>query len=226
MNHMIAQTLQPAYAMKPGSQHIASLHACAGLEKLIQQYRPKRVLELGAGIGTLTDLLIESLTPDAVIVTVEDHPYCLEQMRNNLGRRLTRVTLVHDLDAVERDGFDLVVVDGGRADISVVPFVASRGFVFVEGFRGEQRKFIEESRRPYAFANVRAMHRGGSVHGSHEWGGAYWVYRFEPTLVERTRFALLHVWKSLLVTKRRALKTLWLRLSWKRELEQTRIYQK
>jgi hypothetical protein len=203
---MIADTIHREYSVKPGSQHIASLHACRGLEQLIGRYPPKRVLELGAGIGTLTDLMLQILPADTVLVTLEDHSYCLEQMRANVGSPLLRATLVSNYDEIGPTDFDLVVVDGGRADASVMPFVAPKGLVFVEGFRAEQRKFLEDGSRAYAAMNVRAMDRGGSLHGPNRWGGAYWVYRFEPTLIERARFATRHSWDSLLVTRRRALK--------------------
>jgi hypothetical protein len=202
---MIADSLYEAYAQKPGSQHIASLNACRGLEHLVYRYNPQRVLEIGSGIGTLTDLLTQTLDPKALLVTVESDPFCLEQMSLNLGSRLSRVVRVPDLDSVEEQDFDLVIVDGGRSDVSVTPFVARRGLVFVEGFRGDQRDSIEKSGRPYAATNVRAMHRGGSPSGVSEWGGAYWVYRLEPTSVERIRFVLHHFWNGPMVSKRRRL---------------------
>jgi Predicted O-methyltransferase len=170
---MIADTVYATYAQKPGSEHIASLDACRGLEQLVRRHRPRRVLEVGSGIGTLTDLLAQTLDPDAVLVSLEDNPYCLEQRRLNLGPRLGRASLLPDLGALKREIFDLVVVDGGLADASVVPFVAHRGLVFVEGFRGAQRQFLKASGRPCACVNIRAMHRGGSSYGLDAWGGAY-----------------------------------------------------
>lgn len=206
---MLADTLYATYARKPGSQHIASLNACRGLEELVRRYHPRRVLEIGSGIGTLTDLLTQTLDPDAALTTVEDHPFCLEQMTLNLGPRLFRALVVHDLGAIQGEIFDLVIVDGGRSDGSAMPFVAHRGLVFVEGFRGDQRKFLEVSTRSHTLMNIRAMHRGFSSRGAADWGGAYWVYRFEPTLVERARFSLRYLWDGVLVGKRRLLHDMW-----------------
>jgi protein-L-isoaspartate O-methyltransferase len=199
---MIAEALYTAYAQKPGSQHIASLHACRGLEKLVLRHRPPRVLEIGAGIGTLTDLLLSAL-PDVHLTTTEDNSFCLEQLKANLKDRLARVRIVQSPEDVAGELFDLVVVDGGLDTVSVLQFVAPHGIVFVEGFRSAQRELLETGSRRFARTNIRAMHRGGSPSGATAWGGAYWVFQFEPTMVERASFALRHLWDGLLVTKRR-----------------------
>lgn len=206
-----AARIRAIFKARPGSEFIASADAIAGLQRLICTRRPRSVLEIGSGIGTLTFTILDAYralgVKDYRMVTVEGNAFCVSQLRMNLANEPRPPHVVDDVGAIAGEQFDLVIVDGGNEDDTrFLDFVAPRGMVFVEGYRAPQRSHIARSGRRYASANIRSLqqnhHRPSSV-----WGGAYWLYKFEPTLVERLTYARMYVWDGMLVTKRRALRT-------------------
>jgi predicted O-methyltransferase YrrM len=209
-----AETIFARFKSLPGSDQMASQHAIGGLMSAIRRYRPATVLEIGSGIGTLTFALVQAFAAlgidDCRITTVEDNEFCLRQLRRNLDGHLHRVNLVHDIGELTGRRFDLIVVDGGnQRDERFMSLLAQRGVLFVEGFRSPQRLLIGRSPRRVAAANVRSMKWDPSLEPSGGWGGAYWIFRFEPSPWERLWFTARHVWDGVLVTKRRALQSLY-----------------
>lgn len=191
---------------------IASERAIATLIALVQQRRPKRILELGAGIGTLTTTILEAAReaglsgqPGFRFYTIESHPFCLEQLNNNLKAFGGGYRLVQSINAVPRDClFDLIVVDGGGDlpnDLGVIDFssrLAQHGVILLEGGRGFQRKEILEwyGQRPHVVAKVsparRAIDVGVGVAAAKQ--KPYRLFVFEPSLGERLGLTVRHFW--------------------------------
>jgi spermidine synthase len=98
---------------------------------LVPARRPRRVLILGLGGGTLVQLL-RRRWPDLQIVGVEDDSEVLRLAQSQFG--LDGPTLrIEQVDAAEfvaacREHFDLVVVDLYRGE-TAAPFVQSRKFI-------------------------------------------------------------------------------------------------
>ena len=190
----------------PGSQHIATANAVDGLIKWLDRKRPQRILEIGAGIGTMTHAILNYVeshitgSTRPVLTSVEGNDFCLGQLEENLGQRLNKVCLVRDLSDVQRSSeqFDFLIVDGGdpEDDSRFASLIAERGVVFVEANRLEQRKHIDELNRRYAYTNfyqARPDNEGRP--------GSYHVFQFEPTMAERA----YHAAASLGVRFRRSL---------------------
>jgi hypothetical protein len=181
----------------PGARHIASPHAIEGLLRLIDQQRPRRILEIGAGIGTLTSAIGRAARTGTEVVTVEDVPYCEEQLALNLGDLLDLIELRDSLDELA-GVFELVVVDGHQL-INVLRYVSPRGYVFVEGDRWEQRDALATTSRPYCVAHYRSLRLRApddpwSVPERYHSG--YWIYAFEPSLDTRARFIAADLWHN------------------------------
>src|SRR4051794_39986782 len=62
MARVDAAVVWKKYSDRPGSKHIATEFAIAGIVKWVEILKPRRVLEIGPGIGTLTEALIRTLT--------------------------------------------------------------------------------------------------------------------------------------------------------------------
>ena len=91
--------------------HIATWRALTYLAAVVRQYKPKTVLEYGAGIGTLTYLLL-SANPRLDVVGVESNPFCLAQLQQNIPDEFKpRLTVVTPNDARLKARFDLIVID-------------------------------------------------------------------------------------------------------------------
>lgn len=193
------------FADRPGAGYLASGYALDGLDRWVGRRRPARVLEVGAGIGTTTAVLIEALDRARVPlgdidqprhVAVERVPFCLDQMAANLGGDRDRV-VVRDWPAEVPPGpYDLVCIDGldphdGDPDVTrersdletarAVSDLARRAVVIVENKRDRQRAVVEASSRPgWVSAWIRP------------WDGTpgYHLYLFDPTVGERVGLSI------------------------------------
>lgn len=189
------------FAGLPGGDYVASGFALDGIQRWVRRRRPRRVLELGPGIGATTAALIESLDRSGARleggggprhVAVERSGYCLDHLAENLGADRAKVTVVEWVSDAPPGPYDLVVVDGiGPADgdpevtaersaaetAAAVSDLGHRAVVIVENDRSHQRRAIEAAGRgPWVTAHIRP------------WDGTpgYHLYLYDPTPVERT----------------------------------------
>lgn len=196
----LARRLYRRFRNLPGAEHIATETAIAGLIRSLRWRRPKRVLEIGAGIGTLTAALIETLDSihrpgGFLLVAVEPDAFCRRALATNLGRDLERVRLIHSLAELGSDQrFDFLIVDGGgREDESVFGRLAAGAAVFIEGDRAPQAAALERAAasRRLARADVRTLRRRTLEGGHRVYDGGYRLYRLDADLGSRLRLAFL-----------------------------------
>jgi protein-L-isoaspartate O-methyltransferase len=161
-----ARTIFDTFKAKEASQHLANLVAIEAVLQTVRQLKPRKVLEIGAGIGTLTYLILRYT--DAELVAVEHNDFCRQAMRKNLaGLRSYKVCNYDDIAPQE---YDLVIVDGGSGEH---PDGGAPGFtryalsggakvVFVEHNRFEQRREAREAMSEYCrYRTVRYAGREG-----------------------------------------------------------------
>jgi predicted O-methyltransferase YrrM len=204
-----ADAIYARFAERPGSDHIASANAINVLLWTVARWKPTRVLEVGAGIGTLTYTVLQSRPAARSLCCIEADPFCVDALRTNVAADLDRVDLVatsNEVGAARR--FELIVVDGGEAE-PFAQWLARGGVIFVEGDRAAQRRAIEESARPFERCVVRSTRRartGGPVLEGQRWEGGCTVYKFEPTGLDQVTMRAVHAWNgSRLVDYRRRL---------------------
>lgn len=190
-----AAQIHERFSTRPGSEHIATRSAIEGLILWLQRTRPRRVLEIGSGIGTLTQATVSTLLdlhgPGGFsLVTLEDHPFCRTALRENLASDWAHLTLQASVDelAVDRPP-DFLITDGGDpTDDRPFRSLAPRATVFIEGDRRPQATRLEEAigGRRFAEADVRLLRRRPDEEGqSRRWDGGYRVYRLDPTPWDR-----------------------------------------
>jgi predicted O-methyltransferase YrrM len=135
---LTAYRVHQRFASRPGAKHIATWRALAYLAAVVRQHQPKAVLEFGAGIGTITYLLL-SANPNLNVVSVEANPFCLAQLEQNIPDQFKpRLTVVTLNDARLNDGFDLIVIDGDYGSNNYA-FLRQGTICFVEGTRKHAR---------------------------------------------------------------------------------------
>jgi 16S rRNA A1518/A1519 N6-dimethyltransferase RsmA/KsgA/DIM1 with predicted DNA glycosylase/AP lyase activity len=89
----------------PGSQYMATEKAIKGLVKWLKKRRPKTMLEVGAGIGTLTFASVGALSEccegDGAssyrLISIEDNSFCLSALKQNLKDHWGRFELIRGL---------------------------------------------------------------------------------------------------------------------------------
>lgn len=136
------------FASARGADHIATLSALSWLSAVVRLVQPRRVLEMGAGIGTLTRLLLSY--PVEQVVATEQNEMCLNLLHANLAQdaRLRVVTSPAELAPLGFEA-DLIVSDGGFYADSDEEFRCARlnTLVFVEGDRCKLRARMAEHLR-------------------------------------------------------------------------------
>ena len=113
--------------------------------------KPKRVLELGGGIGTLTYCVLNYT--EAIVEVYEENGFCREKLRQNLNRWSERVVLKEsygedpnfaDYDLVMIDGPDSVTIkERDRLTYQVLGSLRNIGSFFIEGSRYSQRQLAQ-----------------------------------------------------------------------------------
>lgn len=160
-----AKSVYDCFKSRPDAKHIASEIALAYLSACLSSLRPRKVLELGAGIGTITRALLEHPAGVERIVSTENNDYCISIVRNEILNANTRVTLITSPAelAFFREQADLIVGDGGF--YSLEEFVAAKvGTVFfAEGERVKLRTLFAE-----------ALEARGLAIEYHGYGGSRW----------------------------------------------------
>ena len=178
----MAETLRARYAALPGSTHIASAFACAGLAVWLDRRRPRYVYEAGGGIGTLSLVALTALrefdVPRLQYQMEERDPWCLTQWKNHIGPLASEGVVLTTEWIAPRQPFDFVILDGPSGPYW--EWLAHRAVIFVEGNRRPQRAALEavlRGRRGLCRAHWKPQDRSKG----------YWVYQLDPTRLELLR---------------------------------------
>lgn len=179
-----ALALHARFRALPGSEQIASPFAIQALQHWLWTHAPRRILEVGAGIGTLSWVLAEYLASrsgPAEAVSVEDDPWCRTEWERNLASWRRRPRLVEKVPVFE--WYDLLVLDGPQLLSDGWACLELGASVFVEGNRRAQRAalraFMRQAGRRYIETPARPPDRSKGV----------WLGRCEPAWWESLLFA-------------------------------------
>ena len=178
-----ALALHARFKALPGSEQIATPFAIHALRQFLWTHAPRRILEVGAGIGSLSWVLADYLTylcGYAEAVSVEDDPWCRTEWERNLAPWRRRPLLFDKVPPYEF--YDLVVLDGPQMPADGWACLAPGASVFVEGNRREQRAALRLSMRQqgrrYIETPSRPPDRSKGV----------WLGRCDPAWWERVLF--------------------------------------
>jgi hypothetical protein len=140
----LARAVHMEFSRKPGAEHIASEFALAHLSALVRIVKPYRVLEFGAGIGTISRLLLQHTDRIRRLVATESNQFCLDQLAKNIkGVDADRFHLISDPkpDYIRHAPYDLVVIDG-LLDADQFAGLGTGTLCFIEGSRNSTRRAI------------------------------------------------------------------------------------
>ena len=161
-----------------GSEQIASPFAITVLRATLERLQPARILEIGAGIGTLTALLARH---GQQVHVVETDSFCQAQ--------LLRAPFWHRLSPGLGYLHHLIVVDGDQVKPNIaLGLLARGGWMLVEGNRRNWRAGLKYGYREFTAVNLRPFDRSKGV----------WLLAFEPSPALRLGFALERGWQLVL----------------------------
>jgi hypothetical protein len=138
----VAKNIHESFSRKAGSHRIASAFSLCHLSRLIRVRKPKVVLEIGAGIGTISELILLHQEKIDCLCSIESDSFCRAALRENLRPRDgQKWNLLHSHEEIPGSSdFDLIIFDGNQYDYTTFRFLCDETAVFVDGMRRRTRK--------------------------------------------------------------------------------------
>jgi hypothetical protein len=133
MEKTIAEEIFLRYSIKSGAEQCASLFSIKSLEFLIIKNSFYNILELGGGLGTLTELMLRVSESD--LTTVENNPFCINEIEKNLYNQRP-YKLLRDYSQINRFDFELLVIDVNNGIFNISELVkrsTNCRAIFIEG---------------------------------------------------------------------------------------------
>lgn len=141
----LARSIYSTFSRLPGSEHIATEFALVHLSALLSELRPSRVLEIGAGIGTITRLILDHPSEVDLLVSTEENEFCRQALAKNIGdTHAGRWRLISSPNEERAGAYDLVIFDGYTGVEDVYPRLTEGTVCFVEGIRQPIREGLNE----------------------------------------------------------------------------------
>jgi precorrin-6B methylase 2 len=138
------------FSDKEGNQHIAGLYAIEKILTLIKLNKPKRILEIGLGIGSISYAILNYYKKNNLSISydgTEDNEYCLSQLEPNLGEFYTQLNIYKNIHAIHHtDKYDFVIIDGTDHSLDLIKdLISPHGVIFIEGHRAGQTTKMKET---------------------------------------------------------------------------------
>lgn len=134
------------FSKAEGSQFIASEYALKKILEYLQNYKPKTILEIGIGIGTITDSVLKAFHNNyrPVLFGTENNKFCLSKLPENLGEQYNSLNIFPSIKNLPSDSrFDLIIIDGKESNLNLIKdFANDHCVVIVEGDRKDQTEIF------------------------------------------------------------------------------------
>ena len=185
-----------------GSEFIASEFALEVILKLIEKYNITNVLELGLGIGSISDTVLKyskNKSRKINYVGTEKNEFCLEALKKNV-ENYNEIELFSELNLIKNKKFQLIIVDGYDDTLKeIVKFCDKNTIIFIEGDRKGQTNTILEIFPKHKYVNVISLNKNkpyghGECKPTNYVGGGQLIF-INPTLKMR-----LHWFKEKVTT--------------------------
>lgn len=166
------------FSRQAGSEAIAGIVTIEVMSQICRKIKPKRILEMGGGIGTISYALLKH--SDAFVDIYEHNEFCRGKLKENLAEFNGRYHVIDDYRILPpAREYDLLVVDGGsgkgmgggyhEAVWFFIMYLKSIKIVYIEGNRRLQRFFSRKALKQnyiYKITNYDKIFRQGEkLHG-------------------------------------------------------------
>lgn len=184
---LYAENVFARFRALPGSDEIATAFAIEGLTRLLRRHRPRTVIEVGAGLGTLSQVILDHGPAATSLTVLERNGWCGARWAENLAEAVVGAC-VFRLSAWPEKPYgwpvrpvDLLVVDDWlplRYD-QVEVLLGQRALAFFEGNRTVERCIVREG--------LRAKGRRVAALNRRPWDRSkgFWILRADATRLER-----------------------------------------
>lgn len=131
------------FAEKEGNQHIAGLFALEKILDIIKLNKPKGILEVGLGIGSISYTILKYFKesgPKVIYKGTEANEFCLKALKENLEEFYEDLDIYENLEHLQNnEKFDFVIIDGSDDSLEKIKaLISEHGVIFIEGHRAQQ----------------------------------------------------------------------------------------
>jgi 16S rRNA G1207 methylase RsmC len=167
-----------------GSDYIASEFALETILKIIKKFNVNTILELGLGIGSISDTVLKYSKKDRKKISyvgTEKNEFCLKAIKKNIID-YNQIELYAELNQIKKNKSDLIIIDGYDDTLmEIVAFCKNNTIVFIEGDRKGQTETVRKIFPKSKYVNVISLNKNKSyAHGycptSHYVGGGQLIF--------------------------------------------------
>ncbi|WP_418636170.1 hypothetical protein [Winogradskyella sp.] len=169
-----------------GNQYIAGDYALEIILRIITDFKIKKVLEVGLGIGSISDTILKHSKENNVSISyfgTEENDFCLKALPQNVVdyNRIALHKTISDIPKTEK--FNFIIIDGSDDALNnVKELLNSNAIMFIEGGRQSQIDIIKQIYPKALVAEVVSMRRPPSYGPFHQkWTGSGSLIFCEPT---------------------------------------------
>lgn len=196
MNHQeFAGEIYSKFSNVEGNQHIAALFALQKLLDIVALNKPKAILEIGLGIGSVCCCITKYLSDHNFHFRydgTEKNDFCLQQLPKNLGPLYSSLNIYADLSELrENQKYDLVIIDGSDASLEKIrDLVAPHGIIFIEGDRGVQSATIRSLFPKHKFVHSISDYKNPAYgpFDQNAWSGGGKLIYTDPTATQYVHY--------------------------------------
>jgi len=172
-----------------GNQYIAGDYALEKILKLVSVFKMKNILEIGLGIGSISDAILTFSKQNNVPVNysgTESNDFCLKTLPNNV-LHFNEIKLYNSVEFLPHNEiYEFVIVDGSDESLKQIKkHCTKNAVIFIEGGRASQVAELRAIFPNYKYAEIISMRKPPIYGPFHQpWTGGGSVIFIEPTLFQ------------------------------------------
>ncbi|MEY3499224.1 MAG: hypothetical protein RL308_893 [Bacteroidota bacterium] len=191
-NRKYAEKYYKYFSKAEGNQHIANLFAIEKILDIVEFNKPKRILEVGLGIGSISYSIIDYLKEKKLSFEyygTEANEFCLNELPKNLQNNYSSIKLFSNIEEIKtEEKFDLIIVDGSDISIEkIYNLITNNGTIFIEGDRKNQLtillKLFPKFKFVHTISNYKEPDYGPFT--TENWSGGGKLIYINPTLRQK-----------------------------------------
>jgi len=133
-----------------GNQHIAGLFGLEKILDIIEVNNPKRILEVGLGIGSISYTILknaEQKNEKIVYDGTEANEFCLNALKENLSEYYESIDIYNNIKEINpSQKYDMIIIDGSDEALNQIKdLISPNGVIFIEGGRASQTNAMKST---------------------------------------------------------------------------------
>jgi hypothetical protein len=194
-NKNYAEKYYRYFSKAVGNQHIANLFAIQKILDIVEFNKPKRILEVGLGIGSISYSIIDYLREKNLSFEyfgTEANQFCLNELPKNLQNHYSKIKLFSNIEEIKtEEKFDLIIVDGSDTSIEkICNLITNNGTIFIEGDRKDQLNILIKLFPNFKFVHTISNYREPDYgpFTTENWSGGGKLIYINPTFKQKTNW--------------------------------------